>query len=62
MYDPADRTYKSCSSIVEGNCKQWAAACAPASRCMFSPTDGLHHTCDEVAGGTCKRYGALCAP
>jgi hypothetical protein len=62
MFDPADRTYKQCSRSSEGTCQQWAAACAPAGRCMFNAADGLHHACDEVAGGTCKRYGALCAP
>ena len=62
MYDAADRTYKQCAKTVEGSCAQWAAACAPASKCMFNPADGLHHQCDDVSGGTCKRYGALCAP
>jgi hypothetical protein len=62
MFDVADRTYKQCTSIVEGQCKQWGAACAPANGCMFSPADGLHHKCEAVSGGTCSRYGALCAP
>jgi len=62
MYDAGDRTYKTCASAVEGQCKQWGAACAPASRCMFSPADGLHPTCEAVTGGTCPRYGAAWPP
>ena len=62
MYDAADRTYKQCNTVSDGTCKQWGAACAPKSGCMFSAADGLYHTCDSVSGGTCSRYGALCAP
>jgi hypothetical protein len=62
MYDAADRTYKQCTSAVEGTCHTWAAACEPRSKCMFDPVDGLHHHCDDAGGGACKHWGALCAP
>jgi hypothetical protein len=63
MFDPQQRSYRTCAKPVEGACAEWSAsACAPASRCMFDPDDGLHHHCDDVAGGTCRTFGALCAP
>jgi hypothetical protein len=63
MFDPQQRTYRSCAKVVEGTCAQWNAnTCAPASACMFDPDDGLHHHCDNIADGTCRKYGVLCAP
>lgn len=63
MFDPQQRSYRTCTKPVEGTCAEWSAtACAPPTACMFDPDDALHHHCDDIAGGTCRNYGALCAP
>jgi hypothetical protein len=62
MFDPADRTYKTCKTPGEGACMAWSGACAPTTKCMIEPATGLAKTCDHPANGSCASYGALCSP
>jgi hypothetical protein len=62
MFDPGDRTYKTCMQGAEGRCQRYGAACEPAGACWYRSEDRLYHQCMQRTPGRCAKWGELCAP